>query len=63
MIFDQVGWLLELTVDHVVISAVVGEKLIAARDRIPLGMVRTITEYREGEGALVALPRRRKSPA
>ena len=42
VIFQQVGWLLELTETHVVLSSAMNEELMSARDRIPLGMVRSI---------------------
>lgn len=61
--FDQVGWLLELTAEHVVLSACVGEDLMGPRDRIPLGMVRSIHEFAEGDGRRVPLPRKRRKPA
>ena len=60
--FDQVGWLLELTPDHVVLSGCVGADLIGARDRIPLGMVRRITAFSPDEGTPVPLPRKRRKP-
>jgi hypothetical protein len=60
VIFDQVGWLFELTPDHVVISACVGERLIAPRDRIPTGMVRSIHEFTVDGGVEVLIPKKRK---
>jgi hypothetical protein len=60
VMFDQVGWLFELTASHVVISACVGERLIAPRDRIPTGMVRSITEFTVDGGVAVPIPKKRK---
>lgn len=57
--FDQVGWLLELTPEHVILSSCVGVDLMGARDRIPTGMVRRIFEFAPGGGKPVSIPRRR----
>lgn len=42
-IFSQVGFLLEDTPEHVVITCTMGDTLMGARTRIPRGMVRSIT--------------------
>lgn len=63
VVFDQVGWLMELTTDHVVITACVGAKLMAPRDRIPAGMIRSITEYAVPSGTAVPVPKKRKKKA
>lgn len=60
-IFDQVGWLMEMTNDHVVLSACIGRTLISPRDRIPMGMVKSIHEYAQGDGSRVTLPKKRRN--
>lgn len=42
-VFFQVGFLLEDTKDHVVLTEALGETLMGARTRIPRGMVRSVT--------------------
>lgn len=57
VIFDQVGWLWELTPAHVVLCDCAGKELIAPRTRIPLGMVRSMREYAPNGGKSVKLPK------
>jgi hypothetical protein len=57
-IFHQVGYLYELTPDAVVLTACMGEDQMGPRSRIPIGMVRSLTELLHGEP--VAIPKRRK---
>lgn len=59
-LFDQVGWLMELTVDHVLLCSAVGKELISSRDRIPMGMVRSIFEFGPDSGIPVTTPKRRR---
>lgn len=59
VIFRQVGWLLGISPTEVVLTAAVGDDLIAPRDRIPLGMVRSIVELDPGKR--VALPKRKRT--
>lgn len=42
-IFSQVGFLLEDTDEHVVLTCTMGDLLIGQRTRIPRGMVRSVT--------------------
>jgi len=42
-VFSQVGFLLEDTPAHVVLTCTMGEQLMGARTRIPRGMVRSVT--------------------
>lgn len=42
-IFSQVGFLLEDTKDHIVLTCTMGDRLIGSRTRIPRGMVRSVT--------------------
>lgn len=42
VIFQQVGWLLEQTDEHLIMTCALSEKMMAARDRIPAGMVKRI---------------------
>ncbi len=60
MIFHTVGWLQELTADHVVVTCTVGETLMGARTRIPAGMVRAIREADPASFKPVKMPRRKK---
>lgn len=57
VIFDQVGWLMEITPAHVVLSECVGKDLIAPRTRIPAGMVRSIREYRDTGVVALRVPK------
>ena len=63
IVFDQIGWLMELTSEHVVLSSCVGRTLMGARDRIPAGMVRSIHEYETESGEPVKVPKKRKKNA
>lgn len=59
-VFHQVGWLLSMTSTEVVLSQAIepdGKGLMAARERIPAGMIRSIVELTPGEP--VKLPRRK----
>ena len=58
--FDQVGWLVELTPSHVVLVSAIGEELMSQRDRIPIGMVKSITEFKAEDGKPVRIPKPRK---
>ncbi len=58
VIFHQVGYLYELTPDAVVLTACIGEEQMGPRSRIPMGMVRSLTELLHGEP--VAIPKRRR---
>ncbi len=60
IVFQQVGWLLEVTSDHVVMTACVSDGIISARDRIPRGMVRSITKLDPAFGEPYKMPRKRK---
>jgi len=57
-IFHQVGYLYELTPEAVVLTACIGEEQMGPRSRIPMGMVRSLTELSPGKP--VAIPKRRK---
>jgi hypothetical protein len=61
VMFQQVGWLLEMTKEHVVLSACIGADMMSARDRIPRGMVRSITVFDPMAGQPYKAPRRRKA--
>ncbi len=61
IVFQQVGWLLELTRQHVVLSACLGAEIMSARDRIPRGMVRSITVFDPAAGVPYKAPRKRKT--
>ena len=60
IIFQQVGWLLEATAEHVVLAACMGAEIMSARDRIPRGMVRSIYVFDPAYGEPYKLPRKRK---
>lgn len=59
-VFQQVGWMLELTDAHVVITASLSHKLMSARDRIPRGMVRSIHVFDVADGKPMPPNKRRK---
>ena len=61
IVFESVGWLMELDASCVVLSACMGRALIAPRDRIPIGMVRSITEFDPSAGTAVAIPKKRRA--
>lgn len=50
VLFKTAGWLLELTRSHVVLTATMGDHLMAPRDRIPRGMVRSIHVFDAADG-------------
>lgn len=60
-IFHQVGYLYELTPEAVVLTSCVGEEQMAVRSRIPVGMVRSLVELKEGPP--VRIPKQRKPKA
>lgn len=60
VIFQDVGWMLELTSAHVVLSASMGRELMGPRLRIPAGMVRSIHEFDISAGVAVAVPKTRR---
>ncbi len=59
IVFDQVGYLLELNDSHIVLTSCVGRTMLAARDRIPIGMVRKIVEFDQTSGKPVRIPKPR----
>lgn len=58
-IFHQIGFLHELTPEAVVLTEVMGETQMGPRSRIPIGMVRSLTEL-ESTGP-VKIPKQRKA--
>lgn len=48
VVHRQVGWVLETTKTHVLLTSTISEKLLASRTRIPRGMVRKITYLTKG---------------
>lgn len=60
VIFQQVGWLIEVTPDHILLAACMSPEIISARDRIPRGMVRAIHAFDITSGVQYKLPRKRK---
>lgn len=63
IIFQDVGWLLELTPAHIVLSASMGRELMGPRLRIPAGMIRSIHEFDSSAGTSVPVPKKRKKAA
>jgi len=61
IVFRQVGWLLEQTKQHIVLSACMGTEIMSARDRIPMGMVRSITVFDPAAGVPYKAPRRKRA--
>ncbi len=60
VVFQQVGWLVEITPEHVVLAACISPEIMSARDRIPRGMVRSITKLDPAFGEPFKMPRKRK---
>lgn len=60
-IFHQVGWLYSLDSEAVVLTAAVSDKLMAPRDRIPVGMVKQLLELEPESGAPVPIPKKRRT--
>ena len=58
-IFHQVGYLYELTAEHVVLTACVGREQMGVRSQIPSGMVKSIVELIEGDP--LKIPKRRRA--
>lgn len=48
VVHRQVGWLLEATKTHVLLTSTISDKLLSSRTRIPRGMVRSITTLKKG---------------
>ena len=63
VIFHQVGWLESIDETAVVLTTAVSDQIMAARDRIPLGMVKTILELDPATGVPVALPKKKRKRA
>lgn len=53
--FQQVGWLLEHTAEHVVMTEALSKDLMAPRTRIPVGMVRAMYSFPVKSGKRVAV--------
>jgi hypothetical protein len=60
VIFQQVGWLIEITAEHLVLASCLSAEIMSARDRIPRGMVRSVHTFDPSFGELMKLPRKRK---
>ncbi len=58
-IFHQVGYLHELTPEAVVLTSCVGAEQMGVRSRIPIGMVRSLVELKEG--VPVKIPKKRRA--
>jgi hypothetical protein len=63
MIFQDVGWLLDLTADHILLSASMGREIMGPRLRIPAGMIRSIHEYDINSGKAMSVPKKRTKKA
>lgn len=50
VIFQQAGWLLEWTEQHLLLTEALGDELMAARNRIPAGMVRAVYTFPTAAG-------------
>ena len=59
-IFHQVGYIVDLTPDFLLLTHAVSNEQMAVRSRIPIGMVRRLVQLTEGEP--VKIPKRRKAP-
>lgn len=60
-IFHQVGYILSITPDELILTHAVSKDQTAIRSRIPIGMVRSLVELTEGEP--VAIPKRKRKSA
>ncbi len=60
VIFQQVGWLIEVTAEHLVLASCLSHEIMSARDRIPRGMVRSVHVFDPAFGKAYRLPRPRK---
>lgn len=56
IIFQQVGWLLEWTPAHLVMTEAMGDEMMAARNRIPSGMVRSVHVFDAADGKKLKRP-------
>ena len=61
MVFDSVGWLMEIDSKHVVISGCMGKDLLGPRESIPMGVVKSITEFDQTAGTPVPIPKKRRA--
>ena len=59
-IFKQVGWLVSLDADAIVLTCAADDDLMAARDRIPRGMVLSVHEIDPAAGKRLRLPKARR---
>lgn len=62
VIFHQVGYVVSLTPTELVLTACVSKDSIAARDRIPAGMIRSLVEL-DPVGRPLAIPKRKRKAA
>jgi hypothetical protein len=58
-IFHQIGYLHEITSEAVVLTSCVGVDQMGIRSRIPIGMVRSLVELKEGSP--VKIPKKRRT--
>ena len=59
VIFHQVGFVVELTADHLLLTHAVSKEQTAIRSRIPAGMVRRLVTLTEGEP--LKIPKRKRA--
>jgi hypothetical protein len=57
-VFKQVGWLVDMAPDAVILTSAYDHISMATRERIPMGMVRSVVEFNPAKGAPLKLPRR-----
>lgn len=62
-VFRQVGWLVEMAPDAVILTSAYDHISMATRERIPLGMVRSVVEFNPEKGTPLKLPTRRSRRA
>jgi hypothetical protein len=56
-IFHQVGYVLELNAEEIILTAAVGAEQMGVRSRIPVGMIKSLVELNEGQP--VKIPKKR----
>jgi len=59
-VFKQVGFLLELTPEAIVLTAALDEHQMGPRTRIPAGMLRHLVELDIALGAPLKIPKKRR---
>lgn len=62
-IFFQVGWLVSMDAEAIVLCHAADEDTTSTRERIPTGMVRRILEFNPSSGTPLKIPKRKRKTA